>query len=37
VQVRADGAEVDVFDVGEVTLPPGMAFEFEATFDLAAA
>jgi len=37
VQVRADGTEVDVFDVGEVTLPPGMAFEFEATFDLAAA
>ena len=37
VQVRADGTEVDVFDVGEATLPPGMAFEFEATFDLDAA
>lgn len=35
VQVRGAGVEVDVFDVGEVSLPPGMVFDFEASFNLA--
>lgn len=37
VQVRGSDVEVDRFDVGDVSLPPGMVFDFEASFDLAQA
>jgi hypothetical protein len=34
VGVVADGELIDEWRVGDVTVPPGMAFEFEPVFDL---
>lgn len=37
VGIYADTELVDTWTLGSMTLPPGMAFDFEASFDLPAA